>query len=207
MLLLGQEIVMAMPKLLFPGTELLLIIVAQLSTHKLIYYLDNNIYTMKISSSTTASDKYNLLGRKVMQVSLLLAVVGYSFFLFNEDQYSYTNDLTEAGRRSMLATDTDTDDNVQGEVRRRRLVTTTRNGLSPPTTDVADDLYIVKPVVGYATIDVLEPTTDNGPTLLELPIDGHTASSSTSPYLPSNAADGILSTFWRSGRASSVGEF
>ena len=162
---------------------------------------------MKIPSSTTASDKYNLLGRKVMQVSLLLAVVGYSFFLFNEDQYSYTNDLTEAGRRSMLATDTDTDDNVQGEVRRRRLVTTTRNGLSPPTTDVADDLYIVKPVVGYATIDVLEPTTDNGPTLLELPIDGHTASSSTSPYLPSNAADGILSTFWRSGRASSGGEF
>jgi len=142
-----------------------------------------------------------------MQVSLLLAVVGYSFFLFNEDQYSYTNDLTEAGRRSMLATDTDTDDNVQGEVRRRRLVTTTRNGLSPPTTDVADDLYIVKPVVGYATIDVLEPTTDNGPTLLELPIDGHTASSSTSPYLPLNAADGILSTFWRSGRASSGGEF
>ena len=135
-----------------------------------------------------------------MQVSLLIAVVGYSFFLFNEDQYSYNDLITEASRRL------DTADNVQGEGRRRRLVTTTRNGLSPPTTDVADDLYIVKPVVGYATTDVLEPTTDNGPTLLELPIDGHTASSSTSPYLPSNAADGILSTFWRSGRASDSGK-
>ena len=157
---------------------------------------------MKISSSSTASsDKYNLLGRKVMQISLLLAVVGYSFFLFNEDEYSY--DFTEASRR--LATGGDNN----GKQRRRQLATSSaRNGLHPPDTDIANDLFIIKPVVGYATLDSLEDTntTPNGPTLLELPIDGHTASSSTSPYLPSNAADGILSTFWRSGKASNSGK-
>ena len=131
-----------------------------------------------------------------MQVSLLLAVVGYSFFLFNEEEYSY--DFTEASRR--LATD-------NGKQQRRQLATSSaRNGLHPPDTDIANDLFIIKPVVGYATLDSLEDTTLNSPTLLELPIDGHTASSSTSPYLPSNAADGILSTFWRSGKASNSGK-
>ena len=131
-----------------------------------------------------------------MQVSLLLAVVGYSFFLFNEEEYSY--DFTEASRR--LATD-------NGKQQRRQLATSSaRNGLHPPDTDIANDLFIIKPVVGYATLDSLEDTTPNRTTLLELPIDGHTASSSTSPYLPSNAADGILSTFWRSGKASNSGK-
>ena len=103
------------------------------------------------SSSTASSDKYNLLGRKVMQISLLLAVVGYSFFLFNEDEYSY--DFTEASRR--LATGGDNN----GKQRRRQLATSSaRNGLHPPDTDIANDLFIIKPVVGYATLDSLEDT-------------------------------------------------
>ena len=130
-----------------------------------------------------------------MQVSLLLAVIGYSFFLFNEDEYSY--DFTEASRR--LATD-------NGKQQRRQLATSSaRNGLHPPDTDIANDLFIIKPVVGYATLDSLEDTSLNGPTLLEPPTA--TSSSTTSPYSASNVVDYNQATFWRSSRASGSGKY
>ena len=159
------------------------------------------------SSSSTGSDKYkSSFGRsrkwkKFTQVLLLIAIAGYSFFLFDEDEYS---NAPSSRRRAMLVSD-DREDGQQR--RRRRLVTTTRNGLSPPDTDVADDLYIVKPVVGYASSDILEATTANGPTLLGLPIDGHTASSSTPSYPATNAVDSNSTSFWQSGKASESGKF
>ena len=140
--------------------------------------------------------------KKVAQVLLLIAIAGYSFFLFDEDEYS--NAPSSSRRRAMLVSD-DREDGQQR--RRRRLVSTTRNGLSPPDTDVADDLYIIKPVVGYANRDILEATTANGPTLLGLPSIGHSASSSTPSYPATNAVDSNSTSFWQSGKASDAGKF
>lgn len=146
------------------------------------------------------------LGRKIAQLSLLLAIVGYSFYLF--DSNDYQDAFTDAGRRSMLVTD---DGEVQGEVtqgehsERRRLSDSYSNTghPTPPLADVADSLYIVKPVIGYAPSYTMEPVTPTGPTKLD-PLLA-TASSQTSSYMnyagqgyAPNVLDGSTSTNWRS---------
>jgi len=146
------------------------------------------------------------LGRKIAQLSLLFCIVGYSsFYLFDENDYKQTID---AGRRSMLVTD---DGEVQGEVtqgehsERRRLSDSYSNTghPHPPLADVADSLYIVKPVIGYAPSYTMEPITPTGPTKLDPFLA--LASSQTSSYMnyagqgyAPNVLDGSTSTNWRS---------
>ena len=148
------------------------------------------------------------LGRKIGQLSILLAIVGYSsFLLFDESEYQ-AEYASFAGRRSMLVSD---DGEVQGEVtqgkhsERRRLANSYSNTghPTPPLDDVADNLYIVKPVIGYAVSHTMEDTTFNGPTKLD-PLLA-TASSQTSSFMnyagqgyAPNVLDGSTSTNWRS---------
>ena len=161
---------------------------------------------MLSSDSNDIQSSKQRLGRKIAQLFLFLAIAGYSsILLFDENDYKQTID---AGRRSMLATD---DGEVQGEVTqgkhsdRRRLEDSYSNSghPSPPLTDVADNLYIVKPVIGYAVSHTMEPTTPTGPTTLDPFLV--LASSQTSSYMnyagqgyASNVLDGSTSTNWRS---------
>ena len=103
------------------------------------------------------------------------------------------------------------DGEVQGEVtqgkhsERRRLSDSYSNTghPTPPLADVADSLYIVKPVIGYAPSYTMEPVTPTGPTKLDPFLA--LASSQTSSYMnyagqgyADNVLDGSTSTNWRS---------
>ena len=150
--------------------------------------------TMKLSSSSSSSNK-------VIKFSLLLALVCFAVFLFDfdENDYFFTTENAD-GRRSLNTID---DDSEGSNIHSRRLSTrtATRNGLSPPDTDVYDGLWLIKPIIqAFARTDVIEDASDDGPTKLNPP--SAIASSSSNPNYATNILDGSSSTFWRSSKAT-----
>ena len=153
---------------------------------------------MKLSSSSSSSNK-------VIKFSLLLALVCFAVFLFDfdEDDYFFTTENAD-GRRSLNTIDDDSEGSNIHSRRRLSTRTATRNGLSPPDTDVYDGLWLIKPIIqAFARTDVLEDASDDGPTKLNPP--NAIASSRTSPYHATNVLDGSSSTFWRSSKATCWG--
>ena len=150
--------------------------------------------TMKLSSSNN---------NKVIKFSLLLALVCFAVFLFDfdENDYFFTTENAD-GRRSLNTIDDDIEGGSNIHSRRRLSTrTATRNGLSPPDTDVYDGLWLIKPIIqAFARTDVLEDASDDGPTKLNPPTA--IASSRTSPYHATNVLDGSSSTFWRSSKTT-----
>ena len=139
-------------------------------------------------SSLSSVDKQKGLGRRIASLSVLFTLVlGYTFINFDEDEYSYDYN-TRGFRRSMLLED------EVGATPHRHLA---KNGPSPPSSDVYDSSYIIKPVIGTAVKHTYET---DAQTLLS----PESASASTRPHWrvnegqPYHVLDGSSLTYWKS---------
>ena len=152
-------------------------------------------------SSLQSVDKQRGLGRRIASLSVLFALVlGYSFINFDEDEYSYDYTNTRGFRRSMLVEDEVevTQDEIYATPHRHLA----KNGPSPPSSDVYDSSYIIKPVIGTAVKYTYET---DAQTLLS----PESASASTRPHWrvnegqPYHVLDGSSLTSWKSNEIKS----
>ena len=119
-------------------------------------------------SMSSIDNKHKHLGRRFASLSLLFALIfAYNFILFDEDDYSYES--TNGSHRQLATTSVQ-----QPSSSRHRKLLGSKNGPLPPSEDIADASYIVKPAIGASFQQVFE-TMDQ--TVLSPLAGGVTASS------------------------------